>query len=371
MGHKASVCGPGWARKKGARREDDEGEGEADSRRAERSGPPPLASRAATVSAEAFPDARALLQKHGLYAKKSFGQNFLTSERAFRAIVDATVRQDDDWIVEIGAGLGTLTARLAERVPEGKVIALERDRDMVGVLRAELGTVENVQIEEVDAMRYDLQMVARWRGDSISVCGNLPYHIAAPLIFRTLASRQVVHRAVFMVQREMADRIVAAPGSKAYGAMGVMVRTYADVSMVTKVSAGSFVPPPKVESAVIRLVPLANGAPRVPLEDPARYRAVVQAAFGQRRKTLRNALRARFEAEAVDAALVAAGVDGGRRGETLSIQELAAIGNALPGESVLPGGPLLGDGLQEAGAEESAEKADGEKEHHGEEREDA
>jgi 16S rRNA (adenine1518-N6/adenine1519-N6)-dimethyltransferase len=114
-------------------------------------------------AAEPFPDARALLHKHGLGAKKSFGQNFLTSERAFRAIVDATVQHDDDWIVEIGAGLGTLTARLAERVVEGKVIALERDRDMVGVLRAELGTVENVQIEEVDALRYDLTMVARWR----------------------------------------------------------------------------------------------------------------------------------------------------------------------------------------------------------------
>ncbi|HRC55004.1 MAG: ribosomal RNA small subunit methyltransferase A [Myxococcales bacterium] len=281
-------------------------------------------------AAEPFPDARALLHKHGLGAKKSFGQNFLTSERAFRAIVDATVQHDDDWIVEIGAGLGTLTARLAERVVEGKVIALERDRDMVGVLRAELGTVENVQIEEVDALRYDLTMVARWRGDSISVCGNLPYNIAAPLIFHTLEARASVRRAVFMVQREMADRIVAAPGSKAYGALGVMVRTFADVSMVTKVSAGSFVPAPKVESAVIRLVPLAGAAPRVPLADVGRYRSVVQAAFGQRRKTLRNALRARFAPEAVDAAFVTTAIDGGRRGETLSIAELAALANALP-----------------------------------------
>lgn len=312
-----------------------------------------------------FADARALLQKYGLHAKKSFGQNFLISERAFRAIVDATVRQDDDWLVEIGAGLGTLTARLAERVPEGKVIALERDRDMVAVLRGELGGVENVQIEEVDAMRYDLAMVARWRGERIAVCGNLPYHIAAPLIFRTLAVRQHVHRAVFMVQREMADRILAAPGSKAYGALGVMVRTYADVSMVTKVSAGSFVPPPKVESAVIKLVPLAESKPRVPLVDAARYRAVVQAAFGQRRKTLRNALRARFAADAADAALAGAGIDGGRRGETLSIEELARVANLLPAEAVLPGGPPLGDGLQEVGgaaAEDEAEEPTGDAE---------
>jgi 16S rRNA (adenine1518-N6/adenine1519-N6)-dimethyltransferase len=299
---------------------------------------------------EAFPDARALLQKHGLFAKKSFGQNFLTSERAFRAIVDATVRQDDDWVVEIGAGLGTLTARLAERVPEGKVIALERDRDMIGVLRAELGAVENLEIEEVDALRYDLAMVARWRGEPIAVCGNLPYHIAAPLIFRTLAARQGVHRAVFMVQLEMAERIVAKAGAKAYGALGVMVRTYADVALVTKVSAGSFVPPPKVDSAVLRLTPLANGGTRAPISDPSRYRAVVQAAFGQRRKTLRNALRARFEAGAADAALVTAGIDGGRRGETLEIAEFAALANALPAESLLPGHPG-GDGLTPEGEE--------------------
>jgi 16S rRNA (adenine1518-N6/adenine1519-N6)-dimethyltransferase len=298
------------------------------------------------VTPEPFPDARTLLQRHGLYAKKSFGQNFLTSERAFRAIVDATVQSDEDWIVEIGAGLGTLTARLVERVPEGKVIALERDRDMVGVLRAELGAVENLEIQEVDALRYDLVMAARWRGEPIAVCGNLPYHIAAPLIFRALAARRSLRRAVFMVQLEMAERILAPPGGKAYGALGVMVRTYADAHLVTKVSAGSFVPAPKVDSAVIKLVPLPQGAPRARLDDPARYRAVVHAAFGQRRKTLRNALRARFEASAVDAALAAASVDGGRRGETLTIAEFGAISNALPAHAQLPGGSD-GDGLGE------------------------
>jgi 16S rRNA (adenine1518-N6/adenine1519-N6)-dimethyltransferase len=294
---------------------------------------------------EPFPDARTLLQRHGLAAKKAFGQNFLTSERAFRAIVDATVRQDDDWIVEIGAGLGTLTARLAERVPEGKVIALESDRDMVAVLQSELGQTENVQIEAVDALRYDLVLVGRWRGEPIAVCGNLPYHIAAPLIFRTLAMRRAVHRAVFMVQQEMAERIVAKPGVKAYGALGVMVRTYADVSMVTKVSAGSFVPAPKVDSAVIKILPLAGGATRAAIDDRVRYRVVVQAAFGQRRKTLRNALRARFDATAVDAAFAIAGVDGGRRGETLAIEEFAAICNALPSSSLLPGDHPDTDGL--------------------------
>jgi 16S rRNA (adenine1518-N6/adenine1519-N6)-dimethyltransferase len=281
-------------------------------------------------AAEPFPDARMLLDRYGLRAKKSFGQNFLISDRAFRAIVDATVSADDDWIVEIGAGLGTLTARLAERVPEGKVIALERDPDMIKVLRAELAGVDNVDVEDVDALRYDLRMAAKWRGDAITVCGNLPYHISAPLLFKVLSARDVVKRAVVMIQKEMADRIVAKPGGKEYGAIGVMIRTYADVSVVAKVGAGSFLPPPKIDSTVIRIVPLAEAKPRVPIADEAHYSAVVHAAFGQRRKTLRNALRAAFEDAAIDGALAATGIDGQRRGETLDIPEFGALAAALP-----------------------------------------
>ena len=277
-----------------------------------------------------FPDARVLLERYGLRAKKSFGQNFLVSERAFRAIVDATVRSDDDWIVEIGAGLGTLTARLAERVPEGKVIALEHDADMITVLRGELGGVENVDIENVDALRYDLRMAAKWRGDAIAVCGNLPYHIAAPLLFRVIDAREVVRHAVVMVQKEMADRIVASPGGKDYGALGVMIRTYADVSTVAKVGAGSFVPAPKVDSTVVKLVPLVDAKPRVPIADHAHYSRVVHAAFGQRRKTLRNALRAVFDEAGVTAALAETGIDGQRRGETLDIAEFGRLAAALP-----------------------------------------
>jgi 16S rRNA (adenine1518-N6/adenine1519-N6)-dimethyltransferase len=279
---------------------------------------------------EPFPDARVLLGRYQLRAKKGLGQNFLISERVFRAIVDATVQNDDDWIVEIGAGLGTLTARLAERVPEGKVIALERDPDMLTVLRAELAGVDNVEIEAADALRYDLRMAARWRGDAITVCGNLPYHIAAPLLFRVIDARPIVRCAVVMVQKEMADRIVAAPGGKDYGALGVMIRTYADVSTVLKVGAGSFVPSPKVDSTVLRLVPLAGGAARVPIADDKHYSRVVHAAFGQRRKTLRNALRAVFEERAVDDALTATGIAGIRRGETLEIAEFGQLAAALP-----------------------------------------
>ncbi|HUJ61915.1 MAG TPA: 16S rRNA (adenine(1518)-N(6)/adenine(1519)-N(6))-dimethyltransferase RsmA [Kofleriaceae bacterium] len=275
-----------------------------------------------------FPDARVLLERYGLRAKKALGQNFLVSDRALRAIADATVASDEDWIVEIGAGLGTLTARLVERVTAGKVIALETDPDMIRVLRAELGTVDNLEIEQADALRYDLRMVAKWHGDPITVCGNLPYHIASQLLFRVIDARDVIARAVFMIQKEMADRIVARPGGKDYGAIGVLLRTYAEITTVVKVAAGSFVPPPKIDSTVIKLVPLA--APRAAIADHAHYAAVVHAAFGQRRKTLRNALRARWPDAAVDRALAAAELDGGRRGETLDIADFARLAAELP-----------------------------------------
>ena len=279
----------------------------------------------------AFPDARVPLEQHGLRAKKHFGQNFLTSERVFRAIVDASVRSDEDWIVEIGAGLGTLTARLAERVPEGKVIALERDPDMVTVLQAELGHLDNVQIEPGDALRYDLAGPARWRGESITVCGNLPYHVAAPLIFRACAAREHVARAVVMVQKEMADRIVAGPGSKTYGAMGVMLQSFARCRMVCNAPAGAFTPAPKVDSAVVQID--FTAPPGLDLPDEEHYRSVVHAAFGQRRKTLRNALRAIYAEDAVAAALASTGIDGGRRGETLALAEFAALAHAIPPSS--------------------------------------
>jgi 16S rRNA (adenine1518-N6/adenine1519-N6)-dimethyltransferase len=275
-----------------------------------------------------FPDARILLDKYNLRAKKQFGQNFLISERAVRAIADATVATDEDWIVEIGAGLGTLTAQLVERVTAGKVIALEMDPDMIAVLRAELGTVDNLEIEQIDAMRYDLKMVAKWRGDSIIVCGNLPYHIASQLMFRVLDARAVVRHCVVMIQKEMAERIVAKPGTREYGAIGVMLRTYADISTVIKVPAGAFLPPPKIDSTVVKLVPLA--VPRTPIANEKHYSNVVHAAFGQRRKTLRNALKSLWADQEVDAALSATGIDGMRRGETLDIPEFGALAVQLP-----------------------------------------
>ena len=275
-----------------------------------------------------FPDPRTLLRRHGLRAKKSWGQNFLIAESVYRAIVDAAIDSNEDWVVDVGAGLGTLTMRLAERVPEGQVIAVERDPDLVAVLEKELGHLDNVQVHPANALTYDLGGIARWRGAPVALVGNLPYQIAAPLLFRFIEQRQHLSRIVVMLQKEMAERLLAAPGTSAYGALGVLIGAWADVRMVIRARATAFAPPPKVESAVVRITPLAEA--RVPLGSPERFRAVVNAAFGQRRKVLRNALRARFSLEAIDSAFAATAIDGGRRGETLSIEELAALTRALP-----------------------------------------
>jgi 16S rRNA (adenine1518-N6/adenine1519-N6)-dimethyltransferase len=273
------------------------------------------------------PDARALLKKHALRAKKSWGQNFLVEERVFRAIVEACRLCADDWVIEIGAGLGTLTFRLAERA--ARVIAVERDRDMAAVLRAELGAHPRIEIAEANALSFDYAAVAARAGRAPTVAGNLPYQIASPLLFRMLAARAQLARIVIMLQREMAERMVAAPATPAYGALGVMVRMYGEVELVTRVPAGCFVPPPRVESAVVRVTPFSGGAPRVAIADEARFSRVVHAAFNRRRKMLRNALLPLAPEAAIAAALEAAAIHPQRRGETLSVEEFARLADAL------------------------------------------
>lgn len=276
-----------------------------------------------------FPDARDLLKKHGLRAKKSWGQNFLVDEKVYADILRAAEAGPQDWVIEIGAGLGTLTMRLAQGARE--VIAIERDRDLAAVLREELGENPKVVLIEGNALHIDYgELAARVERPPIAV-GNLPYQIASPILFRLLEARPPLGRIVVMVQKEMADRMVAKPGTKEYGAMTVMVRMEGEPRIVRKVSRGAFHPAPRVDSAVVRIDPFGpRGGPRVAVADPVRFSEVVHAAFGQRRKTLRNALQAIAKVEAVDAALGAAKIDGGRRGETLDVKEFARLADALP-----------------------------------------
>jgi len=270
-----------------------------------------------------------------LRAKKSWGQNFLGDEGILDDIARLAAPREGDPVVELGAGLGHLTARLVAR--GARVVAVERDRDMAAVLRGELGG--RIVLLEADAARLEYGKVAAAitastpastppPASKIAVVGNLPYHLTSPILFSLLDQVEHVSRAVFLVQREVAERLAARPGTADWGILSVLLQREAEVSIERIVPPGAFLPPPKVDSAVVCAIF------RPPLEqvrDPARFRRLVKAGFAQRRKTLKNALGAARVAEpgALHAALAAAGVDPGRRGETLTVAEWAALDRAL------------------------------------------
>ncbi len=276
------------------------------------------------TAAPAWEDPRRVLGRYGMQPKASFSQNFLVGRDVVDDIVAALAPSPSRTIAELGAGLGTLTAGILRA--GAKVIAVERDRDMIEVLRAELGAVEGFALLEGDAATVDLATLAREAGGTITVAGNLPYAITGAILRHLVENRAVVDRAVVMIQREVRDRLVAAPGTKAYGALTVFVRAAYAVEPVRLVKPGAFHPPPKVDSAVVRLV--AREAPIA--EETEAFRTVVRAAFEQRRKTLRNALLgAARDPARVDGALAAAGIDGKVRGETLSVEDFDRLARAF------------------------------------------
>jgi 16S rRNA (adenine1518-N6/adenine1519-N6)-dimethyltransferase len=275
--------------------------------------------------------ARALLARHGLRAKKSWGQNFLVDPGVQRRIVAAAAPGAQEVVVEIGAGLGALTAALAEMA--ARVIAIERDPDLVPLLSAVVAGRDNVTVSATDALDFDFPAAARAAGGPVAVVGNLPYQITSPLLFALVAAGPAISRAVLMVQREVAERVVAAPGSKTYGRLSVMVQQQAAVQILFHVGAGAFHPPPAVTSTVMRVAPRAT--PLAPVPDQALFAEVVRAAFSTRRKMLRRALAPVF-GEAAARALARAGIAETRRAEELSVAELGALATAMAAER---GGP--------------------------------
>jgi 16S rRNA (adenine1518-N6/adenine1519-N6)-dimethyltransferase len=272
----------------------------------------------------AYPSPRALLDKYDLRAKKSWGQNFLGDEAILDDIARLAAPRPGTPVVELGAGLGHLTARLLAR--GALVTAVERDRDMARVLRGELG--ERITLLEADAARLDYAALAG--GGPLAVVGNLPYHLTSPILFDLLDQASHVERAVFLLQREVAERLAASPGQKDWGVLSVFLQREADVSVERIVPPGAFHPPPRVHSAVIH-VGFRPPAAAAAVTDAVRFRKLVKAGFAQRRKTLRNALEAGSVAPpgVLAAALAATGIDPGRRGETLAIEEWAALERAL------------------------------------------
>jgi 16S rRNA (adenine1518-N6/adenine1519-N6)-dimethyltransferase len=284
------------------------------------------------VSPDGSRDPRAVLRSAGLRPKKSFGQNFLVAEPIARAIATACVPDAEVGrarVVEIGAGTGALTRLLAERARS--VVAVERDRDLVPLLERDLAG-PSVRVVEADAQSTDL---AALLGDADAgsprvLCGNLPYAITGPLLRRAVELAASVERVVFMLQGEVGDRLTAAPGTKAWGALTVFVRAAFDVRRVLRAGPGAFHPPPEVTSVVVELSPLRPPRAR----ETARFRALVRGAFEARRKTLRNAWsRVAPDAAALERAAARAGVALDARGETLDVDAFARMAEALDAEA--------------------------------------
>lgn len=271
---------------------------------------------------------RTILRRHGLRPKKSWGQNFLGEDRHLAAIARACELSPGDLVVEFGAGLGHLTRHLA--ATGAHVVAVERDRELVPILREEVAGLD-VEVVEANAATFSLVDLARERGSSLVVVGNLPYHLSTEILFHVFDQREVVRRVVFLLQKEVTERIAAAPGGKEYGVLSVLLQMHAEVDVPHRVPARAFTPPPEVESAVIRFRMRER-----PLADPGDetlFRRLVKAAFSQRRKTLENALRAGriAEPEELARAMEAAGIDPRQRAETLSVEEFARLSRFLSG----------------------------------------
>jgi len=252
--------------------------------------------------------------------RRALGQHFLRDAGIARDIVDLVAPRASDLVVEIGPGEGALTGELARRA--GRVIALEVDPELAARLRPRFPGVE---VLEEDAREWDYGTLAAPPGGRVLVVGNLPYSVGKPILMALVAARTAIDTMALMLQREVAERVAAAPGSRVYGSLSVLTQIYADVALALRVPPGAFRPPPQVDSAVIRLDVLR--APRVPLADERRFHVVVRAAFAQRRKTLANALAAGLGRSADDlrVAIESAGVDPMRRAETLTIAEFAEL----------------------------------------------
>ncbi|BCR05332.1 ribosomal RNA small subunit methyltransferase A [Desulfuromonas versatilis] len=254
--------------------------------------------------------------------KKRFGQNFLRDPNIVRKIIAAAGLEPGDRVVEIGPGLGALTEHLLEAA--GRVHVLEIDRDLARqwAERPE----PNLVVHEGDALRLDWAVL--FDHPPYKMVANLPYNISSQILFKVLEHRERFSRLILMFQKEVGDRLCASPGGKDYGILSVLFQLWFDIKKVTPVPPGAFFPPPKVHSSVLRFEPLE--APRVPVADHRFFARVVKGAFSQRRKTLRNALvGSGFGFEGLDEALQVAGIDPGRRGETLDLAEFARLAKVL------------------------------------------
>lgn len=262
---------------------------------------------------------RALLEKYSLHATKGFGQNFLVDEAALQSIVAAAAIEPDDTVFEVGPGLGVLTRELAARA--AKVVSVELDSQLLPLLEETLAGLDNVELLKGDALTFDL---ATLPSGSLLVA-NLPYNVATAIVSRALQSQRF-RRLVFLVQREVAERLVAAPGTPAFGALSLLVAHFASARIVRNVSPGAFMPPPKVTSSVVRLDVKDAAEPRPELF------TLIRQSFAHRRKTLlRNLAYAGYPEPVITRAMAAVGLEGRVRAEALDLPTFERLLEALAG----------------------------------------
>ena len=283
-----------------------------------------------------------LIQKFKIRLTKSLGQNFLNDDSVLQRIVDVADINTGDLVIEIGPGVGNMTSELAQRA--GRVVAIEIDRYLIPALTENLKEFTNITILNQDVMKADLKEIISQNLENsqtgekftlVKVVANLPYYITTPIIMKFLEEDFGVDKMVFMVQKEVAERMVAKPGGKDYGALSVSVQYYSRPEMVFNVPPESFIPQPKVDSTVIRLDIYQD--PPVQIFDKRQFFRVVKASFGQRRKTLVNALinsgNFNKSKEEMISILKEMGIDERQRGETLSIAQFAELANELSAKS--------------------------------------
>jgi len=259
-------------------------------------------------------------------AKKRFGQNFLTDRGYASRIADLLSIGPSDIVVEIGPGRGAITRLLSGK--ECKVYALEIDRDLHAILSEEFKDADNVIIVEGDALKFDFAGLAKEGMGKLKIVANLPYNVATPILFRLLDARAEIDMMALMFQKEVADRIIAKPGSRTYGALSIFPQLYCDIRREMVLPPGAFSPRPKIQSAVLSFHMM--GRPRFDVKDAGLLKKIVSGAFSQRRKKLSNSLKGvmpdPFMANDV---LNRAGIDPSRRAETVSVEEFCRLSDAL------------------------------------------
>lgn len=276
-------------------------------------------------------ETRKILRKYNISAKKKYGQNFLIDSGVLEGIIEAAQVTEDDFVLEIGPGIGTLTQYLAASAR--KVCAVEIDRNLLPVLEETLSGFDNAEVLSADILKTDIRKIAEEEneGRAIKVVANLPYYITTPIIMSLLESRAPMKSMTVMVQKEVADRMQAQPGSKIYGALSLAVQYYSDPKVNFIVHPDSFMPQPGVDSAVVTLN--CYEKPPVSVKDEKLLFDLIRASFHQRRKKLSNGIAnypdLAFSREEAEAALERIGLSAGIRGERLSLQQFADLANAL------------------------------------------